>query len=223
MANEIEFRAQPTGSITYIFDENITSIEVLGQTITSSGQTSGSEGISNQSIKVNLKDNYVLNTITTSNENFEIKNITENTFECIDHNSMVGGGSTTLTLTSKLLTSAKKVRLKDNEGNILHPETSVEMVKGVIPYVWYGAGEIFNNIVYTKDGVEQYSTMIEPFAGDIATRRVKNKNAFKVKVIVKAGVIGEVPQIVEINPNEESDYYNSKNYSPEIWAVMKID
>lgn len=82
---------------------------------------------------------------------------------------------------------------------------------------------MFDNIVYTKDGVEQYSTMIESFAGDIATRRVKNKNAFKVKVIVKAGVIGEVPQIVEINPNEESNYYNSKNYGPEIWAVMKVD
>ena len=101
--NEIESRAQPIGSITYIFDENIISIEVIGQTITSSGQAIGSEGINSLPInKVNLKNNYVLNTVITSSKEFEIRNITENTFECIDNNSgMVGGGTTTLTLTSK--------------------------------------------------------------------------------------------------------------------------
>ena len=92
----------------------------------------------------------------------------------------------------------------------------------VLDNVRYGAGKMYDNVVYTKDGVEQYSTMIEPFAGGRETRRVKNKNLFKVKVIV-ASVIGEAPQIVEINPNEESDYYNSANYEPEIWAVMKVD
>ena len=93
----------------------------------------------------------------------------------------------------------------------------------VLDNIWYGAGEMYDNVVYIKDGVEQYSTMIEPFAGGRETRRVKNKNSFKVKVIVKAGVIGEAPQIVEINPNEESDYYNSANYEPKIWAVMKTE
>ena len=134
--SDIQVKSPITGTyITFVFDNGVQEIRSsLGptQVITTSGESCNAIYFRHSGNIIIFKEGYELASIVSSHVSMEITNIEDNKF-CISYTGE--GEDCTVTITSKPITPTKKVRLKDNEGNVLYPETSVDMIKGLEEYI----------------------------------------------------------------------------------------